>query len=525
MNTLSKQLEVANETAVDDGETRIRYYGFVNRLSSAVLRLVESSSLPVEERLGCAFDVLTSIERVELIFTSVFSLCSDESDLTTERFFTILTEYLKAHRIDHILPSILNQYLSYIEEHFSLEERYHIELLMLPLNYATGGGTVDETISVFSQHHMLFAVSSLFVNGKGDYISPIRYTYKAIQEEQNLDYFCRYPNVVDTLQSTSQGLQALYSFFLFLLHTAVFGVTLTGNLLNSLGRVSNQNDCFSFLMKSPSSDSILHKLLRLYPDYMLALVFYALSVRAMTPAPVPKSSLLDSDEDEDEALHAAVEMENYKAFYTTLATNITAGLVSCLELHDLSTAIEEKMMYILLDLMSEWYVSTISGDLLVYVFHYLENHTYLIKKEKIQSIIQLYSFDDSVAAQVTESLVNIQCYQECILLLEKEKYYDKILQLFFTRIRQTTDKDNIHNITVEIEAFLGKIVKKETSSDETPCLFEKMKKYCIPLMYLNNHIFSYYLLILAGGDHSIVLSLLQEDETAIYLYLQQVVII
>ena len=34
----------------------------------------------------------------------------------------------------------------------------------------------------------------------------------------------------------------LKKYFLFLLHTAIFGVTLTGNLLNSLGRVSNQND-------------------------------------------------------------------------------------------------------------------------------------------------------------------------------------------------------------------------------------------------------------------------------------------
>ena len=73
--SLAKQLEETDETSNNNGDVRIRYYGFMNRLSSLVLQIVEQASLPPEQRLGCAFDVLTRIERIDLIFSSVYSLC------------------------------------------------------------------------------------------------------------------------------------------------------------------------------------------------------------------------------------------------------------------------------------------------------------------------------------------------------------------------------------------------------------------------------------------------------------------
>lgn len=522
--SLAKQLEETDDTATNNGDVRIRYYGFMNRLSSLVLRIVEQASLPPEQRLGCAFDVLTRIERVDLIFSSVYSLCSPDSELSTSLFFSILTEYIKAQRVESIIPTILKEYLDYLKEHTTTEELVNTERLLLSLNFSS---QIDEVISIVNQYPMLFLLTSLYVNGKGDYISPLHVVYSQIQDAQNLDYFSYYPCIVN--DSQSKGLQALYSYFLFLLHTAIFGVTLTGNLLNSLGRVSNQNDCFTFITQpSSSSSSILHSLLQLYPDFILALIFYALSVRAMTTSSTPKQSTIggSDDEDEDEHARATAELASYKVLYTSLATTITTGLIDCIQQHDLVTEVEEKLMYILFDLLSEWYIESISSSILLFVFQYLPTHSNMFQREKVQKIIEMYSFDESILKEVGDCLLSIQCYSEFIHLYEKEKKYNEVLKLLFSRISQCKDdKDTIHNIKGEIESFLASIIQKEREKNASMSwIVQQVQSFFIPLIYLDNHLFSYYLLVLAEGDHSVVLSILQQDENAYYYYLQQVLL-
>ena len=524
--SLAKQLEETDETSNNNGDVRIRYYGFMNRLSSLVLQIVEQASLPPEQRLGCAFDVLTRIERIDLIFSSVYSLCSPNSELSTSLFFSILTEYIKAQRVDSIIPSILKEYLDYLYKQSSTKELVNTEHLLLSLNFSS---QIDEVISIVNQYPMLFLLTSLYVNGKGDYISPLHVVYSQIQDAQNLDYFSYYPCIVN--DSQSKGLQALYSYFLFLLHTAIFGVTLTGNLLNSLGRVSNQNDCFTFITQplSSSSSSILHSLLQLYPDFILALIFYALSVRAMATTSAPKQSTIgeSDDEDEDEHARATAELASYKVLYTSLATTITTGLINCIQQHDLVTEVEEKLMYILFDLLSEWYIESISSSILLFVFQYLPTHSNMFQREKIQKIIEMYSFDKSIIKEVGNCLLSIQCYTEFIHLFEKEKKYNEVLKLLFSRISQCKDdKDIIHNIKGEIESFLASIIQKEREKNPSSMnwIVQQLQSFFIPLIYLDNHLFSYYLLVLAEGDHSVVLSTLQQDENAYYYYLQQVIV-
>lgn len=517
VNTLHRQLELASETK-NDGEARLRYYGFVNRLSSSALRVVEQTDLEPLDRLGCAFDVLSSIERDDLIYTSVYSLCSKDSDITPDMFFSMLTMYLKARRIDHIAPAILPEYLDYLQQHHSRDEWYQVELDLLQLNYSS---QIDEMIEIFNKYNMLFVVTSLYVNGKGDYISPIRCVHQAIESERALDYFCYYPCVVQSEKALPEGLQSLYSYFLFLLHTAVFGVSLSGTLLNSLGRISNQNDCFAFITQSSNNESHLHKLLIQFPDYILALVFYALSVRAMNASPA-KSSLMDSDD--EEAMHAAIELENYKAFYTILAKTITSGLVDCLSLRDLPSEIVDQMMFILFDLMSQWYVDSLSDKMLVFIFKYLESNSHLVKREKLEEIIRLYSFSDSTIDSISISLLSLHCIPECVKLFEKEQRYDKVLQLYFSEIRQETDPDEIHGIAMNIEQFLAHVVMKEREKvDYNPQSLKRMfGHYFVPLVYLNSSLFSYYLLVITGGSHSDVIQLLQADEHALFCYLQEV---
>ena len=100
------------------------------------------------------------------------------------------------------------------------------------------------------------------------------------------------------------------------------------------------------------------------------------------------------------------------------------------------------------------------------------------------------------------------------------------MKLLFSRISQCKeDKDTIHNIKGEIESFLASIIQKEREKNAAMSwIVQQVQSFFIPLIYLDNHLFSYYLLVLAEGDHSVVLSILQQDENAYYYYLQQVML-
>ena len=75
MRSLADQLETT-----EDGEVRIRYYSAVNRISAVALRLLDGDrALPAGLRMGCVFDVLTAINRSDLLFTSVLTLLHVES--------------------------------------------------------------------------------------------------------------------------------------------------------------------------------------------------------------------------------------------------------------------------------------------------------------------------------------------------------------------------------------------------------------------------------------------------------------
>ena len=75
-----------------EGEIRLQYYSFVNRLSSVIVRFAEcDSSLPAEFICGSCFDALTQIDRTDLLYSSVQSVCERGTNgLTMEIFLRVL---------------------------------------------------------------------------------------------------------------------------------------------------------------------------------------------------------------------------------------------------------------------------------------------------------------------------------------------------------------------------------------------------------------------------------------------------
>ena len=332
MRTLADQLETT-----EDGEVRIRYYSAVNRISAVALRLLDGEhTLPAGLRMGCVFDVLTAINRSDLLFTSVLTLLHVESresdsteksgnggnggtsgtsgtdgtdgtnsgkeenektsdfsnggnsgtnsgtdgaeaeELSTRLFFAVLLDYIACGRLSQIPPSSLAAFLQFIEETQTPATCFAIEQRLVKLQFASDLDAVMQTL--FSRGFLL-AGAALSINSRADFVRPLQATFAALNETPRpLHQF--YPDVLG-VRGSPAGLE---SFYLFLLHLALLGFNLANAPLNSLGRITSQADCLAWLVADTPRGNPFDRLLARHPAFFLGLLFYALSVKPVLPA-------------------------------------------------------------------------------------------------------------------------------------------------------------------------------------------------------------------------------------------------
>lgn len=102
----------------EEGASRLRYYSFVNRLSTVILQFAETtSSLPPEFICGCCFDCLTQINRSDLLFSSVQAVCDREHNgLSHTLFLKVLMQYVLAGVVTHLPSSLISELFTLAEE-------------------------------------------------------------------------------------------------------------------------------------------------------------------------------------------------------------------------------------------------------------------------------------------------------------------------------------------------------------------------------------------------------------------------
>ena len=334
VRSLADQLETT-----EDGEVRIRYYSAVNRISAVALRLLDGDrALPAGLRMGCVFDVLTAINRSDLLFTSVLTLLHVESresegsegsgesgkrgnqrgvdgetngetngeteegnqgeestasksgnsgnsgnsgtsgseELSTHLFFAVLLDYIACGRLSQIPPSSLAAFLQFIEETQSPATCFAIEQRLVKLQFASD---LDAVLQTLFSRGFLLAGAAISINSRADFVRPLQATFAALNETPRA-FHAFYPDVLGGSVSPA----GLTSFYLFLLHLALLGFNLGNAPLNSLGRITSQSDCLAWLVTDTPRGNPFDRLLARQPAFFLGLLFYALSVKAVLPA-------------------------------------------------------------------------------------------------------------------------------------------------------------------------------------------------------------------------------------------------
>ena len=319
MRSLADQLETT-----EDGEVRIRYYSAVNRISAVALRLLDGDrALPAGLRMGCVFDVLTAINRSDLLFTSVLTLLHVESresqgsqgsgesgkrgnqrgvdgepngeteegnqgeestasksgnsgnsgnggtsgseELSTHLFFAVLLDYIACGRLSQIPPSSLAAFLQFIEETQSPATCFAIEQRLVKLQFASD---LDAVMQTFFSRGFLLAGAAISINSRADFVRPLQATFAALNETPRA-FHAFYPDVLGGSVSPA----GLASFYLFLLHLALLGFNLGNAPLNSLGRITSQSDCLAWLVADTPRGNPFDRLLARQPAFFLGLLF------------------------------------------------------------------------------------------------------------------------------------------------------------------------------------------------------------------------------------------------------------
>ena len=425
------------------GDLHIRYYSLINRVSSLVLKVVEDGSIPATLRVGCAFDVLTSIHRADLLFSSLFGLCCGNDTLRSS-FFANLFAYLQGSFIQSIPKNVLEPFLDAFDAQPNAQ-RFDLEKRLMKLQYTSD---IDEICPILVNHGYVLTMTYLCVNCKGDFVQPIRIISNVCASGRNLDYFCQYPCVTD--ETSTEGNARLNSLLLFLLHSAVFGVNLVGVSINSIGRISNQEECYNYLV---NETPLLHALLKDHPKFISGLLFFTLSVK-MVEGDTPTISIDDSEEEEAQKLRAMIEAENYSQLLAKVQAIVAKGLIQCVKATDLSEDVEKVVFYLLVKVACETHVEGMDDDALRTLFAFVANHTEIVQRSQLTTLIENYPISDAIVDSVISSLLSHRCIQECAELLDHNHQFGRILQLYFSGIRTSEHMGEMKELTAKIETVI-----------------------------------------------------------------------
>lgn len=444
-----------------EGEIRLQYYSFVNRLSSVIVSFAEcDNSLPPEFICGCCFDALTQIDRTDLLYTSVQSICERKvNGLTITIFLRVLNAYLLSGSLTMIPHTLLTPLILSLNDN---TQRFALDQALTRLST----DNLSSALLVLAENKLFLAYTALSIRERGFYSMPLGVIHACLQSDTNLDYFSQYPSIISSTEQTSRNITAGYAgllgFFLFLLQANVFGTTLTGTSLNSLGRCANQGDCFRFLRcgalpgepcKENDSPPI-GEYAKNDATFILGLCFYALTVRVLTDGTnttIPE----DSDED-DESTRVAVENEGYRELNRVTSDQIAGCLVwmisnpQVLQESDLLLA-----SYLLLVFMESHYSPEVTPQAQLHCFSFIREHSECLRKEKLTCILQNYPLAEALRSQVLHYLLDLGCLQECVRILEGANAVSEIIHMLVCVARggQITQAWN------ECEVYLARVGK------------------------------------------------------------------
>ena len=336
----------AKLAATEDGEVRIRYYSAVNRLSAVALRLLDGEHpLPAELRMGCVFDVLTAINRYDLLFTSVLTLLHADPDAPREpkrgngetqsgetqdegeesaskrgngetqngevqngeatsgeprngeprkgeprgsRGEELTTGLFFAALQDYLACGRLSQIPpSSLDAFLGFLESTQSAATCFALERRfvrlQFAAEADAVLPIFFARGFLLAGAALSINSRADFVRPLDAVFQALHAPPRA-LWTQYPAVLPAVLPGDAPTAGLESLFLFLLHLALLGLTLGNAPLNSLGRITSQSDCLAWLVRPSPRGTPLDALLARHPAFVLGLLFYALSVKPALPA-------------------------------------------------------------------------------------------------------------------------------------------------------------------------------------------------------------------------------------------------
>lgn len=426
------------------GDLHIRYYSLINRVSSLVLKVVEDASIPAELRVGCAFDVLTRINRSDLLFSSLFGVC-EKSPALLAVFFSDLNAYLQGSFIQSIPKTVLEPFLDAFDARPE-SQRFELEKRLMKLQYTS---EIDEIVPVLVRHGYVLASDVHVRELQGRFRAAHPNRRRCVRQWPKPGLFPSVP-LRDGRKRPPTGNARLTSLLLFLLHSAVFGVNLVGVSINSIGRISNQEECYDYLV---NETPLLHQLLKDHPKFISGLLFFTLCVK-MVEGDAPTISIDDSEEEEARKLRAMIEAENYRQLLSTVQAIVAKGLVQCAEATDLGEDVEKVVFYLLVKVACETHVDAMDDDALRAVFAFVANHSEIVQRAQLTTLIENYPISDRIVDSVIASLLSHRCIQECAELLDRNHQFGRILQLYFSGIRTSERMDEIQQLAAKIEKVI-----------------------------------------------------------------------
>ena len=266
----ASELRVRSRDAGPESETRLHFFSFLNRISNTLVHFAETSELPSAVTWGVCCDVMTRLDRGDVLLMPLRSVALQTNQITS--LLQALLEYTLAGRVDSLPADILPDLV-----HFAGTRRFLLERAFLSMQF-------DETPAVmrfFAGEGLLLAHAALAGRFTGSYVRMVPPVAERLTAGNDAEYYEQYPAVLGEEERESRGMTAgtagIYGLLLFLLYVNVTGVSLTGVSLNSLARCANQSECFGYLAGSAS----LAQLAQWDAEYVLWLCFFALSLRAM----------------------------------------------------------------------------------------------------------------------------------------------------------------------------------------------------------------------------------------------------
>lgn len=109
----------------------------------------------------------------------------------------------------------------------------------------------------------------------------------------------------------------------------------------------------------------------------------------------------------------------------------------------------KSVFYLLVKVACETHVDAMDDDALRAVFAFVANHSEIVQRAQLTTLIENYPISDRIVDSVIASLLSHRCIQECAELLDRNHQFGRILQLYFSGIRTSERMDEIQQLAAK----------------------------------------------------------------------------